>query len=165
MINSCAICGTQVLKGSAACGKCGLPLSPAGRTMLPTPRRRLLSSLGWLVVAVGAGFLLLFSISRLQYARHENARAELKQEMRSGSLATPDAFQARCGHAANVRDTKNGPVVVYDRGSFNLLVSFPAGKGPTFEREYARQSESGRFYNARAAVSDDFALDELHSCR
>lgn len=124
-----------------------------------------LHPLQWLILFVCAG-VGLWGLSELQYnhdSRQDSVRASVKaaeisqQDALMHSLATPDAFEAKCGKAAqrfhkllaedrlDPADASNPTTLIYHSGTAEIHVAFlPTATGPVF-----REHIAGRTYSPR----------------
>jgi hypothetical protein len=113
----------------------------------------------WFTLA-GAAFLFFVSAaSSWQHARNADRRAALLADLHAGSLSTPAAFEARCGHASAQHTTTAGTVLEYSNAQ--LLVTLPAQGAPSFQM--LKVFREGRKYrNVAINVDEDFAIGRLH---
>lgn len=96
------------------------------------------------------------------HARHKAALAAFTAAIQTGSLDTPEAFQALCGPAQVTQQHGTTTVLSYNYG--DIQVSFPPKKAIELSGSQAVEVSPGTFRDAEIPLRADFIFDKLH-CR
>ena len=106
-----------------------------------------------LVAIFAAAALILWAVaftsSRTAAAHRDTALAAFSADLAAGKLSTPDAFEARCGHA-HWRDAES---LDYDG---NIRIRFSSGQPPALLTIHA-----GRHREWAYRADDGFVFDRL----
>jgi hypothetical protein len=165
----CSACGAEVAHGAQSCSGCGLPLSAQAVPAVVSERGPLLSTAQVVLAVLCGGFLLMWLLTSIN-ANHQQA-AQADQEASAAQkvtdfnrslarIATPAAFEAKCGHATWRKRVNGYPALVYDepipdepRGSETLTVVFAVPGDPGFR---------GQLYGTTQLLTAREALSDIH---
>lgn len=104
-------------------------------------------------------FLIIWIVKSITDGIDERRAGQLRGEISSGGLSTPDAFQRRCGKASSASMVKGIPTLRYAMTAGTVTVSF-VGSAPAFQ--WTRDLEDEAKPDIITTASDtDFALNEI----
>lgn len=137
--------------GAQRCAGCGLQLA-AYAVRVAKPRKQPRFTLWFYGLCV---FFVVIGAGAVANNLSQNRRAGVVAALHDGSLASPAAFQQRCGNADSITEKKSvGQILEYRR----------AGIAVAFDQKsviFAARDSHGRFDFDWKRVSDDYALGEL----
>jgi hypothetical protein len=167
---SCSACHASIPEGAKFCHGCALPLT-AFAVAQPTPRKRKRQShaalLGWTAIAIAIIVAIAIGNQRnaAAAAAQEQALATFKADLYdNGTLATPEAFQARCGQAQQVLHdtsgrTKGDTVLSYQGGTFH--VRFHPGDKPALRIVHVDIDRRGHVSTWEGLTDESIVYDRL----
>lgn len=153
---ACSACNASFAAGPTTCPNCGLPLTAQARPVTKQP---------WPIwVWILGAFLVLLVVGQfadsLQREHDERIQKIFLADLNAGHLATPAAFEARCGLPQSVTQTRTGPELHYYNGG-DYYVTFVNGH-PALVAGHIDIDGNNKVTQWRSRVGDDFYFSALH---
>lgn len=123
---ACSACRAVFAAGAVTCPRCGLQLTAQALPVVePQPRPFPL----WAIVAIGiaVGWAAVAINNSFVARRQADLQSAFLADLKAGKLATPEAFEARCGEPAATTQTPAGPELHYYK-SGDYYVRFVNGQ-------------------------------------